>query len=1295
MKPCNSIPSSLIKKIVFSLILMSLFTEIQLYAQQGKVDITFNTIDNGLNGDGFDKTIRTLSLQSDDKLIVGGDYLNLNGIPSSYLNRLQPDGTIDESFSTGTGINGKVYDSHIQPDGKIIIAGSFTAFNDISAGRLIRLNQDGSQDTTLNTSIGATNGIIYKACLQSDGKIIIVGSFTKYNNITVNRIARILPNGALDTSFSTGSGSASNITNVAVLPDGKVIIAGNFTSFNATPANRVLRLLSDGRIDVSFNVGSGFNDDVNAMVLQSDGKIILGGKFTDYNGTRSNRIIRLNSDATIDNNFLTGSGLNVEAVQTLKADAFGNIMVGGSFKGFYDGNEVNRLFFLNSNGTLKENFDIGSGPGSASVLALANATDGSWYIGGSFSVFDGQNQGRLAKVNADGEHDTSYLAAGIGFDNIVQKVLALQNKKTMVFGNFTSFNGSFSSRITRLLENGMSDDTFNSGKSGANNLIKTAALQVDGKIIIGGNFTKYNEVPTNRLIRILSDGAIDNTFYIGSGFKSQVYAIAVQDKKVLVAGNFTTYNDVPAGRIVRLLEDGSRDTGFNVGLGADAIIEALLIQADGKILVAGRFNTFNGQPFSRLVRLNYDGSIDSDFNVGVGFDKLVYALALQSDQKIIVGGSFLSYNGASQRRILRLNTNGSLDVTFDSGAAFSNGDVLSLLVQPDDRILVGGTFSGTYNTHPSLRLIRILKSGNYDPSFQSDLNGKLNTMCFTSDQKLIAGGDFNSVSGLSKHRIARLKLCLESTVWNGISWSNGFPSGGKALNFQADYPNLSTATVCSCTIDNGKTVTLLSGNSLSLEFDYSGSGTLVLEDSASLYQSDDEIINTGIVHAKRKSSPILRFDYTYWSAPVENQKLVNVSPNTLFDKYFSFDYLENNWNQENSSNTMIPAKGYIIRGPQDFSATVRSKFEAVFKGIPNNGIINLHLGNRDTFNLIGNPYPSAINADLFLVQNNSNLKGALYFWTHNTAYTNEEYSSDDYAVYNLLGGVGTRGSLSSGVNETTPVGSIASGQAFFVASKENFQNVIFNNSMRIQEQNSNFFKPAKNEKNRDINTFERHRIWLNMENKQGVFKQILFGYIQGATNLLDEDYDAQSLNGNPHADFYTISENKDLVIQGRALPFTDTDQVSLGYRTAIDGEFTISIGKVDGDFSNQAIYIEDKMTGIVQDLQHKSYTFSTLAGTFKDRLFIKYKNQTLKIDDFEKLENKILISVQNKGIKIRALTEDIKEISIFDITGKLLYKKNKVDNIEFQIQNLQPVNQILFVKVTLRNDYTLTRKIIF
>ncbi|WP_241775641.1 T9SS sorting signal type C domain-containing protein [Flavobacterium sp. Root420] len=1283
----------MIKHLFLSLVLMNFISKTQVYAQQGKVDATFNTLDDGLIGDGFDNTVRSLSLQADQNLIVGGDYLNLNGIASSYLTRLKPDGSIDETFNTGSGFNGKVYATYIQPDGKIIAGGSFTSFNGISSGRLVRLNQDGSYDESFNTSVAATTGIIYEISPQIDGKIIIVGSFTRYNNVTVNRVARILSNGSLDTSFITGSGTSSNITNASALSDGKILLTGNFTSFNGIQSNKIVRLYPDGRVDTSFNSGAGFDDDVSAMVVQSDGKIVLGGKFTNYNGMLANRIIRLNNDGSIDDSFLSGSGLSAGSVQKIKMDTFGNIMIGGSFTGSYNGSDVNRVCLLNSHGILKTDVDFGSGPASASVLALANDLEGSWYIGGSFSIFDGLNQGRLAKINPEGEYDTGYLAAGIGFDNSVLKVLSLENKKTMVFGNFKKFNGVFVSRITRLLEEGLIDPDFNAGQLGANNLIKTAVLQSDGKIICGGNFTKYNETLTNRIIRVLPDGVVDDTFSIGTGFNSQVYAIAIQsDQRIVVGGNFTRYNDTPVNRLIRLLPNGSRDTSFNVGVGADAIIEAILIQPDRKILVGGHFSNFNGQSISRLVRLNADGSIDSGFNVGNGFDKYIYAMALQSDGRIIIGGNFLNYNGSSQKRIVRLNSNGSLDASFESGSGFSKGDVRSILVQPDDRILVGGTFSGTYKNYTSMRLLRLLKSGDFDASFDVRLNNKLYTMSFTANQRLMIGGDFNSVSGISKHRIARLKLCLEGTVWDGSNWSNGFPSGGKEVFFKEDYPSLISTNVCSCSIDYGKTVTLLSGNTLDIEFSYLGFGTLVLEDTANLYQSDDEMINTGILHLKRKTSPILKSDYTYWSSPINNQKLFDVSPNTASDNYYSFfNYA---WQRESPSNNMIVSKGYIIQGPTNYSPTIPEKYEAVFKGIPNNGIINVNIGSANIYNLVGNPYPSTLDADVFLNVNKKNIKGTLYFWTHNTPYANNKYTQNDYAVYNRLGGVGTRAALTSGINETVPDGKIASGQAFFVGSLSE-GTIEFNNSMRTTEKNSIFFKPEKINHISSKNVFERHRIWLNLKNSAGIFKQLLIGYIEGATNLYDSNYDAESFNANQFVDFYSNVENKKLVIQGRGLPFVETDSIPLGYSSTIDGEFSISIDHKDGIFENRSVFINDKDLNITYDLSIGAYTFSTKKGTFKDRFNLKFVDENLKTDTWTAEANKIIVSANKKNILINANQNNIKDVIIFDVAGKQIYKKNEVENTKLFIENLSSKNQILLIKVRLKNGSDSTTKIIF
>ena len=1263
------------------------------FAQQGKLDHKFNTYDDGITGDGFDNAVRTLNIQSDGNLIVGGDYLNFNGKPISYLSRLQKDGTVDSAFNTGTGFNGKIYTSCIQSNGKIILGGNFTGFNGESIGRLIRLNNDGSPDIDFNTTTAAGNGIIYQIAQQTDGKIIIAGSFTTYNGTTVNRIARILSNGSLDSSFSTGSGTSANITNIEIQPDGKIILAGNFIAFNGVSANRIIRLNPDGTSDTSFNSGSGFNDDCAALILQDDGKILVGGKFTQYDGFNANRIIRLNTDGSIDSGFLSGSGLSNGMVYTIKTDISGNIMLGGSFSDLYNGTEVNKLTLLNPNGTLKLDFDIGSGPASASVLALSNDSDGSWYIGGSFSVYDSKNQGRLAKIDSEGLHDIGYLTAGVGFDNSVLKVLPLPDAKAMVVGNFTKFNGISSSRITRILSNGELDTSFNSGKTGANNSIKTIVRQSDGKMILGGSFTVYNGSACNRIVRILPDGEIDAGFISGAGFNGQVFSVVLQsDQKTIVAGNFTKFNGISFDRIVRLLPDGAIDYSFNTGLGADATIEAMLVQPDGKILVGGRFGTFNGISCSRLVRLNTDGSIDAGFSIGSGFDKNVYAINIQSDGKIIVGGSFLNYNGVSQKRILRLHINGSLDTTFESGTGFSNGEVRSILVQPDNRLLVGGTFSGNYNASPSLRLMRLLSKGSYDTSFSANLNSTLFTMDFTTDEKLMIGGNFNSVSGSAKHRIALLKLCTNSSVWDGTNWSNGIPSNGKELTFQDNYTFSASANACSCTIDSGKTVTILGGRTLGLSFDYSGAGNLILEDKASLFQSDDEIINTGIIHVKRKSSPILKFDYTYWSSPVESQKLIDVSPKTLSDKFFSYDYGIKNWKQEIPSTIMTTGRGYIIRGPQDFSTTVPAIHEAIFKGIPNNGEIKVNVGALDHYNLIGNPYPSAIDADTFINDNSEVIKGTLYFWTHNTPITNNKYTYTDYAVYNLLGGVVTRAALSSGMNETRPDGTIASCQSFFVQSLVSGE-VKFDNSMRVKEQNASFFKPGKI-KNTKKGKIEKNRIWLNLTNRDGIFKQLLLGYTENATDKYDPSFDGEAFNGNQYVNFYSINENKNWAIQGRGLPFQENDVIALGYQTEINGILSISIDRLDGIFTNQSVFLEDKQINVLHDLKKEPYDFTAEKGIFNDRFQLKFADKKLNIENSGIFNNDVTVYQFQKQLAIKSTSQQIQKLEIFDMLGQLIFEDNpKTDDVI--LRKLKPKNQFLILKIETDKGKLITKKVLF
>lgn len=1260
------------------------------YSQQGKLDPAFNTFDDGLQGDGFDATVRTVSLQTDGKLIVGGDFLNFNGAPTPYICRLFPDGSKDTSFNLGSGINGKVHCSLIQLDGKIILGGSFTSFNGTLTNRLLRINSDGSLDKTFNTTIAASSGIIYAMALQTDGSLIIGGSFTKYNDIAKSRFARIFSNGALDIAFATGAGASGIVEEVQIQSDGKIVVAGQFSSFYGTPRNRLIRLNADGTIDETLKTGVGFNDDVSALAIQSDGKIILGGNFTTYNGIAANKIVRLNPDGVIDASFISGSGFNTGVVEIIKTNASG-IMVGGSFTGTFNGIDVNRLVLLGSNGIINSGFDIGAGPFSASVLALATAPDGSWYVGGSFSVFDSQNQGRLAKIDAAGTLDIGYLTAGVGFDNSVFKVLSVPDKKTMVFGNFTKFNGAICNRIARLYEDGSLDSSFNISGAGANNSIKSAVVQNDGKIVIAGAFTSYNGVAANRIKRLLANGTADATFSVGTGFNNQVYAIVLQpDEKIIVAGNFTNYNGIVTNRIVRLLSNGNLDSSFNIGLGADAIIETILLQPDGKILLGGQFSFFNGSTYNRLVRLNSDGSVDSGFSVGSGFDKNVYSIALQSDRKLIIGGTFLNYKGVSAKKIVRLNTDGTLDATFSTGLGFSNGEIRTILVQPDDRLLLGGTFSGTYNGIAVKRMVRLLANGVYDTTFLVNLNSTLYNISFTPSNKVIIGGNFNSVSGVTKHRVARVKLCTNSSNWNGNSWSNGMPSAERTLLFNGNYNFLAPVNSCSCSISIGNTVTITEGNTLGLIFDYSGSGTLIIENNAALYQSEEQVNNSGIILLKRNTTPIIKTDYTYWSSPVSNQKLFDVSPNTLFDKFYSYDAAKYSWWDEIPSNVMTVGRGYIIRGPQNFSTTIRTVYEAVFKGIPNNGLVSVPIAAAKTYNLIGNPYPSAIDADSFIIANRGIIDGSIYLWTHNTAITNNQYTSDDYSVYNLLGGVGTSAAKNSGINNSKPNGKIASGQAFFVTSAAG-GTAIFNNSMRVLGQNSNFFKSKIPKK---FNQFEKHRIWLNLSNNEGAFKQILIGYIDGANNDYDTSFNSESLNGNQYLNFYSIIQDKKLVIQGKVLPF-EADEIKLGFSTVSAGSFVIKIDEVDGLLSDQDVFIEDKLNNTLFNLKTGEFSFNTEVGTFNNRFVLRYTDKTLGTGAFDSNENSITIIKDRNELKIKSPLENIKRISVFDLLGRKVFDKEAVNNTEYRTSNVTLKNQLVLIKVTLTNGMVISKKLIF
>lgn len=553
--------------------------------------------------------------------------------------------------------------------------------------------------------------------------------------------------------------------------------------------------------------------------------------------------------------------------------------------------------------------------------------------------------------------------------------------------------------------------------------------------------------------------------------------------------------------------------------------------------------------------------------------------------------------------------------------------------------------------------------------------------------------------------------CLSTTTWTPSGWnSGGTPDLSKKVIINADYTTQTNGefNACELIVNGGKTLTVSPGKPVRVlkKVDTAPSGYLIVQDSGSLMQINDDAINTGVITVKRNTTPITKFDFTYWSSPVSGQSLFDVSPTTLRDKYFSYDTAVQNWKTEmDGATVMTPGNGYIIRSPQSFSTSTPSLYNAIFTGAPNNGVITVNIplasGSTGNFALVGNPYPSAVDADAFITQNASILKGALYFWTHNAPVANNIYNANDYAVYTLMGGVGTSGS-------PTPNGTIASGQGFFVDLNDGLgagTNLVFNNSMRITAvgQNSVFF--AANQSRSGVavgglttNTTEtatasKSRLWLNLTNDQGAFSQTLVGYADAATNGFDRLFDGIFLDGFENViSFYSLLQDQWLSIQAKATPVENDDIIPLGYKSSITGTFSISIADLDGLFADQDVVLEDKLTGMTKLLKESNYTFTTEKGTFNDRFVIKFANKTLSSEDFV-TDNSLSVQVFSTAgqLTFKATNESISGISIYDITGRLLFNKTNVLESELVVP-IQQSNKILVAKIELGNGQRITKK---
>jgi hypothetical protein len=433
---------------------------------------------------------------------------------------------------------------------------------------------------------------------------------------------------------------------------------------------------------------------------------------------------------------------------------------------------------------------------------------------------------------------------------------------------------------------------------------------------------------------------------------------------------------------------------------------------------------------------------------------------------------------------------------------------------------------------------------------------------------------------------------------------------------------------------------------------------------------------------------MIQYDYTYWSSPVSSQVLNVFSPLTLASKFYSFnaDPLVNNWVLENQINTMLPAKGYAIRAPQGYSSTPQT-FNGAFVGVPNNGnyTVNVYKKTVGNYNLLGNPYPSAINVQTLI--SNSTLI-TLYYWTHNTAISSNVFTSNDYAVRTSLAGTAAS---SGGV---VPTKYMAAGQGFFASSSVN-GSVTFTNAMRVSGNNSTFFRNTNSPE--VINDeADDNLIRLDLSNSGGVFKQQVILYVTGATNEYDAGMDGDQIDGQ-FASFYSIIPGHNLAIQVKAMPWEVTDQVPLGFKSTITAStsFNINISELGAYFLDKDVYLEDKLLNVFHDLKVAPYTFSSAAGVFDNRFVIHYQDTSLSSDDFAASENSVYLFKDNNQPKIVSTKSNIKSIIGYDMLGRVIFSKDKLNASEVLITDLIKNNQAVIIKATLENNVTVAKKFIF
>lgn len=567
-----------------------------------------------------------IAIQDDGKIVLAGVFGNgpAGEIFMTGILRLNSDGTVDESFDPGTGFDliNNIRALGIDQDGKYIAFGSFTSYNGQAANGVARINPDGTLDNTFNVpGFSISTGQIDDLYIQPDGKVILANSSMKYGGVAVPDVIRLNTDGSLDNTFAYTGPLAAHYLLLPEPAGDKIIVICN---------DAIARIDSDGSVDNTYSGTTGHLQP-RAAVRQPDDKIVVAGGST---------VIRFNTDGTVDNSFTFGG-------------------VSGNFRGVSLDNDGN-IVLANANGTDMQLLDPS---GTALTSVNLNHTEPASafppeiindqvIIAGNFEYLDGNPVKSIFSADVSSE-----LTSGFDYYTTDPVTDILRDGD-----HFFATNNSNPGAMVRVNSDGSLDTEYTTnilGLAGNGESISIVKRLSNGKILIGGSFDSFNEQPgTSKLVLLNKDGSIDNAFSSPTGLTNIHNATELPDGRIVIA-DLTTNKDT-----LRLISatgtlDPDFKVGFDIGMAND-----LNADAAGNIYAGGNINAVNGVAVNSLVKISTTGVPDQTFIAGTGFSGSVNSIAIQRDQKLLVGGVFTSYNGVKVNQLARLNTDGTLDDTF-------------------------------------------------------------------------------------------------------------------------------------------------------------------------------------------------------------------------------------------------------------------------------------------------------------------------------------------------------------------------------------------------------------------------------------------------------------------------------------------------------------------------------------------------------------------------------------------------------------------------------------------------------